>query len=101
MAAINRFLTSLRGSTHGSGKRRILYGHGRSLPAVVSGLYVKLDRLRQLYGADQVEEILDGIIERKKRLNRLVELQSKTRVTINEHEEIHMILRQFRRRVPK
>jgi hypothetical protein len=38
-------------------------------------------RLHQLYGSESIEEILAGIIDRKRRLNRLVELQSKTMVT--------------------
>ena len=36
---------------------------------------VRWSTLRQLYGSDQVEEILDDIIERKERLNRLIDPQ--------------------------
>jgi hypothetical protein len=44
-----------------------------------------------------LEEALDGVIGRRRRLNCLVALQSKTMVNIDEHEEIQLILRQFRR----
>jgi hypothetical protein len=57
------------------GEARILYGPGRSLPEAVSGLYYLLDEMRKLYGSDSAEEILSGIIERKRRSNRLVELK--------------------------
>jgi hypothetical protein len=52
------------------------------MAAIVGAIYAKLDRLRQLYGSNDIEGILDGIIERKERLNRLVEVQSKTIATI-------------------
>jgi hypothetical protein len=42
----------------------------------VNGLYEKLDELRQLYGSESIEEILDGINRRRTRINRMVELQS-------------------------
>jgi hypothetical protein len=58
------------------GQARLLYGTERSPPAVVSGLYEKLDELRQLYGSESIEEILDGIIGRRRRINRMVKLQS-------------------------
>jgi hypothetical protein len=81
-------------------RARQLYGGDRSIPAIVNGLYEKLEQLRLLYGLDQtIEEILDGIISRKTRLNRLVELQSEVMVTIDEHEEIQLIQRQFARYV--
>jgi hypothetical protein len=78
------------------GLARQLYGPTRSIPEVVGGLFAKLDRLRQLYGPNQIiEQILDAIIDRKVRLNRLIELQCKTATTIHEHEEIQTLLRQF------
>jgi hypothetical protein len=51
---------------------------------VANGLYDELDALRLLYGSEFVEEVLDGIIDRKRRLNRLVELKSKVIVTVDE-----------------
>jgi hypothetical protein len=54
----------------------------------------QLEELRQLYGSASIEEILAGIIDRKRRLNRLVELQRKTMVTAQEHEEIEYLKRQ-------
>jgi hypothetical protein len=80
-------------------RARQLYGPNRPMAAIVGAIYAKLDRLRQLYGSNDIEGILDGIIERKERLNRLVEVQSKTIATIAEQEEIQMILRQFRRHI--
>jgi hypothetical protein len=56
---------------------RQLYGPGRSLPFVVSGLYDKLDELCRLYGSELAEDVLDDVIAWRKRFNRLVELQSK------------------------
>jgi hypothetical protein len=50
----------------------------------VSGIYEQLDELQKLYGGESIEAVLAGIIERKKRLNRMVELQSK--VILNVHE---------------
>lgn len=47
MVAVNRFLTSLTGSA----QAQLLYGPERSLPAIVSGLYDKLDELRRLYNS--------------------------------------------------
>jgi hypothetical protein len=73
---------------------RQIYGPKRSLSEVVDGLL--LNQLRQLYGLDQVEELLDGIIERKEQLNRLIELQSKTIRTIHEQEEIQALVQQFK-----
>jgi hypothetical protein len=55
----------LTGSTRGLATPRILYGTGRSLPQVVSGLYEKLDELRKLYGCESIEEILDLTIDPK------------------------------------
>jgi hypothetical protein len=63
---------------------RRIYGPTRSIPQVVSGIYEQLDELQKLYGGEPIEEVLAGIIERKKRLNRMVELQSK--VALNVHE---------------
>jgi hypothetical protein len=41
------------------------------------------------YGFDQsIDEILDGIIDRRRRLSRLIELKSKVMVNAEEHEEI-------------
>jgi hypothetical protein len=42
--------------------------------------------LRQLYGSESIEDILAGIIDRRKRFNRL-ELQSKVTVSAEEHHE--------------
>ena len=80
-------------------RARQIYGPERSLPAVVSGLYDQLDELRQLYGAESIEGVLASIIDRKKRLNRLVELRSKVMVTDQEHHEIRYLERMFKRYV--
>jgi hypothetical protein len=77
-------------------RARQLYGPGRPLPEVVNGLYEKLDELRQLYGSESIEEILDGIIDRKRRLNRLAELQSKMVLSAHELREFHVLRQQFR-----
>jgi hypothetical protein len=67
---------------------------------VMSGLYDKLEELRQLYGPDlTIEEILDGIISRKQQLNRLVKLQSKVMVSAGEQTEIRLLQRNLRRYV--
>jgi hypothetical protein len=66
---------------------------------VANGLYDKLDALRLLYGSEFVEEVLDGIIDRKRRLNRLVELKSKVIVTVDEQDEIRFLERLFKRYV--
>jgi hypothetical protein len=77
------------------GHARQLYGPGRSLPGIVNGIYAQLDELRQLYDCESIEEILAGIIARKKRLNRLVELQSKAPVTDDENHEIEYLIKQY------
>jgi hypothetical protein len=41
----------------------------------MSGRYEKLDELRRIYGWESIEEILDGIIDRITRINRIAELQ--------------------------
>jgi hypothetical protein len=69
-------------------RARKLYGNERSLPEVVNGIYYQLDELRLLYGNESIEEILAGIIERRKRLNRLVELKGKGTISVDEHHEI-------------
>jgi hypothetical protein len=69
------------------------------LLTVVSGLCDQLDELRQLYGAESIEEVLASIIDRRKRLNRLVELKSKVMVTGEEHHEIQYRERMFKRYV--
>jgi hypothetical protein len=79
------------------GEARILYGPDRSLPEAVSGLYYLLDELRKLYGSDSIEEIVSGIIDRKRRLNRLVELKSIGWVTAEQHHEIEYLERVQRR----
>jgi hypothetical protein len=38
---------------------------------------MNLDELRQLYGSAAIEETLDDLVDRKKRLNRVDKLQSK------------------------
>jgi hypothetical protein len=73
-------------------------GPERSLPAVVSGIYDKLDNVRRLYGRMygydmSIEEILDVIILQTARLSRLVELQSQTMVSGTELEEIEFLRR--------
>jgi hypothetical protein len=78
---------------------RQLYGPEWSIPVVVNGLYRKLDQLRQLYGSDHIEDILDGIIERREQLNRLVELQSKVMLSDDELAEFQSIRQQFKRYV--
>jgi hypothetical protein len=80
-------------------RARQLYGPGRSLPEVVNGLYEKLDELRQLYGSESIEEILDGIIDRKRRVNRLVELQSKMVLSAHELREFQVLKQQFKQYV--
>jgi hypothetical protein len=42
-----------------------------------------------------VEEVLAVVISRKKRLNRLVEAQSKAPVADDEHHEIEYLIRQY------
>ena len=74
---------------------RTLYGPEQSLPAVVSGLYEKLDELRNLYGSDRIEEILDGIVDRRRRLNRMIELQSKVALSRHELNEFQVLKRQW------
>ena len=74
---------------------RIRYGSDQSLIAVVTGLYEKLNLLRQLYGNDELGGILDGIIDRKLRLNRMVELQRKVAPSVAELAEFQMIRQQF------
>ena len=69
---------------------------GRSIPLVVSGLYEKLSKLRDLYGCESVEEILDDIITWRERFNRLVELQTKELLTVCEYQEMQAIQREFR-----
>jgi hypothetical protein len=65
---------------------RQIYGPTLSLQHVVTGLYTQLDELRQLYGSDSAEDVLTSIIARKKRYNRLVELQSKMMLSTAEYE---------------
>jgi anion-transporting ArsA/GET3 family ATPase len=65
----------------------------------VNALHDKLDALRLLYGSEFVEEVLDGIIDRKRRLNRLVQLKSKVIVTVDEQDEIRFLERLFKRYV--
>jgi hypothetical protein len=79
------------------GEARILYGPGRSLPEAVSGICYLLDEMRKLYGSDSIEEILAGIIDRKRRLNRLVELKAVGMVTVEQHHEIEFLERVRRR----
>jgi hypothetical protein len=78
---------------------RILYGPERSLPAVVSALYKKLDELRKLCGYESIEEILDGIIDRQRRLNRMAELQGKVVLSVRELREFQVLREQFRQYV--
>jgi len=73
----NRRPTSLTGSTRDS------LAHAKSVPAQ-SLLYDKLDKVLQLYGSDSIEDVLTGIARRKRRLNRLVELQSKVARSVHE-----------------
>ena len=78
---------------------RQVYGRGRSIALVVSGLYEQLDELRKLYDSESIEEILAGIVDRKRRLNRLVELQRKVMVCAEEHAEVQLLQRYFMRYV--
>jgi hypothetical protein len=78
---------------------RILYGPDRSLPEAVNRIYYLLDELRKLYDSDSVEEILSDIINRRRRLNRLVELKSFGWVTTEQHREIEYLERVRRRYV--
>jgi hypothetical protein len=50
----------------------------------VRRLYEQLDELHTLRSSAPIEEILAGIIERKKRLNRMVELHSKMTLNLQE-----------------
>jgi hypothetical protein len=71
---------------------------GRSeqpLIAVVNGLYEKLNLLHQLYGNDELGGIVDGIIDRKLQLNRMVELQRKVALSVAELAEFQMTRQQF------
>jgi hypothetical protein len=74
-------------------RARQLYGYEKPIPEIVNSIYYQLDELRKLYGSECVEEILDGIIDRKKRLNRLIELKSKGMLSVDEHHEIGYIER--------
>jgi hypothetical protein len=89
MPKVNRFTPSLWPNTR-LDQARILYGPKRSLPAVVSGLYEKLDELRKLSGYESIEEILDGTIDRQRRLNRMAELQGKVVLSIQELREFQV-----------
>lgn len=85
-------------------RAREMYGPQRSLPEVVTGICDKLDNVRRLYsriyGYDlSMEEILDIIMLHARRLSRLVELQSQTRVSSAEQEEIEFLRRMTRRYV--
>jgi hypothetical protein len=91
MAAINRCHASLKDSTRDSPSARQLYGPGRSLPFVVSGLYDKLDELRRLYRSETIEAVLDDVIAWRERFNRLVELQSKVTVSVHELREFQVL----------
>jgi hypothetical protein len=73
------------------------YGPGASVPLIVKGLYNQLDELRKLCRPKSIEEILAGLIDRKKRFNRLVELQSKALVSDEEKQEIKHLRRMFTR----
>ena len=53
------------------------------------------DELRQLYGSESIEEVPDGIIDRKRRLNRPVELHSRPLVTTDEELETQFLKRLF------
>src|SRR5262249_15985352 len=77
-------------------KARIFYGSGRLLPAVVSGLYEKLDELRKLRGSESIEEILDGVINRQRRFNRVIELESKVVLNVHKLKEFQVLRRKFK-----
>jgi hypothetical protein len=66
------------------------------MPQVVNGLLEKLDRLRQLYGSDSIEEIVDDVIAWRLRFNRLIELQNKVLVSEADYEEMRAIQQEFR-----
>jgi predicted CopG family antitoxin len=61
----------------------------------VSGLYEQLDELRKLYGSESIEEILRGIIGRRRRLNRMIELQSNVALSGRELNEFQVLKRQW------
>jgi hypothetical protein len=72
------------------------YARFIAIPDLINGIYDQLEELRQLYGLDQTtEEILAGIIDRRKRRNRLVALKSKIMVTTEKYEEIPFLERLF------
>jgi hypothetical protein len=75
---------------------RPVYGPTRSIAQIVSGIYEQLDELRQPYGSESIEEILDGIIDRKKRLNRMIELQSKVALNVHELREFQVLKQQLK-----
>jgi hypothetical protein len=64
----------------------------------VSGLYEKLDELRKLSGSESMEEILDGMIDRQKRLDHMAELQSHVMLTAHEMREFQVLKQPFRPR---
>lgn len=62
----------------------------------MSGLYEKLDELRALYGFESIEEIVDGIIDRRRRINRMAELLGKVALISHELSEYKVLKQQFR-----
>jgi hypothetical protein len=90
---------SLAGLNTRLGYARQLYGPGRSIPQIVNGIYRQLNQLRQLYGSDHIEDILTEIIAQKEQLNRMVELQSKVMLSVDELAEYQSIRREFQRYV--
>jgi hypothetical protein len=68
----------------------------RPLPFVVNGLYDKLDELRRLHGSESIEEILNGIIDRRRRINRMAELQGKVALIFHELREYEVLKQEYR-----
>jgi hypothetical protein len=60
------------------------------------GFYEKLDKLRQLYGSEPIEKIVDEIIAWRIRFNRLVQLQNTVTLSVSELQEMRAIQQQFR-----
>jgi predicted CopG family antitoxin len=78
---------------------RQVYGPPLSIAQIVSGIYEHLDELQKLYGGESIQEVLAGIIERKKRLNRMIELQSKVALNVHELREFQVLKQQFKQYV--
>jgi hypothetical protein len=47
-------------------------------------------------GSESIEEILDGVIDLQRRLNRMAELQGKVALSLHELREFQVLKQQFR-----